>query len=107
MYALYKSGTLQFYEAFGAKSISEIVTIEQSKDENSSNNVKTIIIIFRKTQKGKGKLKFCINLYHTFNSVMVNGLDVTLINRNHQIIVNSIMSTTNAKSNIWTVKYSI
>ena len=38
------------------QSISEIVTIEQSKDENVSNTVATIIRIFRKTQKGKGKL---------------------------------------------------
>ena len=98
MYELYKSGTLQFYEAFGAKSNSEIVAIEQSKDENLSNNVDTIIRIFRKTQKGKGKLKSCRNLYHTNNSVMVNGSDVTLFNRNHQIIVNSIMNTANVKS---------
>ena len=62
------------------------------------NNVDTIIRIFRKTQKGKGKLKFCINLYHTNDSLMVNGSDVTLFNRNHQIIVNSIMNTANVKS---------
>ena len=74
------------------------MAIEQSKDENLSNNVDTIIRIFRKTQKGKGKLKFCINLYHTNNSVMVNGSDVTLFNRNHQIIVSSIMNTANVKS---------
>ena len=29
---------------------------------------------------------------------MVNGSDVTLFNRNHQIIVNSIMNTANVKS---------
>ena len=98
LYDLYKSGTLQFYKEFGAKSISEIVTIKQSKDENLSNNVDTIIRIFRTTQKGEGKLKFCINLYHTDNNVIVNGSDVPLFNRNHQIIVNSIMSTTNVKS---------
>ena len=80
------------------QSISEIVAIEQSKDENLSNNVDTIIRFFRKTQKGKGKLKVCINLYLTNNSVMVNGSDVTLFNRNHQIIVNSIMNTANVKS---------
>ena len=94
---------MQFYEAFGAKSISEMIAIELSNDENESKNVDTVIRIFRKAQKGKGKQKFCINLVHTNNSVMVNCPGLTLFNRNHQHIVNSIVRT--HMLNLWTVKF--
>ena len=44
---------MQFYEAFGAKSISEMVAIEQSNDENESKNVDTIIRILGRHRKEK------------------------------------------------------
>ena len=76
-----------------------MVAKEQSNDENESKKRGHSHKNFRKAQKGKGKkIKFCINLYHTNNSVMVNCQDLTLFNRNHQHIVNSIVSTTHVKS---------
>ena len=47
--------------------------------------------IHRKTQRGMGKLKFCMNMYHTKNKIMVNGPDSSLFNKNHDQIVKVIL----------------
>ena len=98
MYELYKEETLKFYDGFNERSKTEAVGIEQSTDETKTVCVETIIRIHRKTQRGKGKLKFCMNMYHTKNKIMVNGPDTALFNKNHERIVKDILQRTNVQT---------
>lgn len=91
MYELYKAATVKFYEGATSSLRSMVVDFEQSTDESGKVHVETILKVYRKTQKGKGSLKFCMNMYHTKNKIMVNGSDIKLFNTNHQQIVKNIL----------------
>lgn len=91
MYELYKAATVKFYEGANSSLRSVVVVFEQSTDESGKVHVETIIKVHRKIQKGRGSLKFCMNMYHTKNKIMVNGSDIKLFNTNHQQIVNNIL----------------
>ena len=65
MYELYKAAIVKFYEGANSSLWSVVVAFEQSTDESGKVHVETILKVYRKTQKGKGSLKFCMNMYHT------------------------------------------
>ena len=54
--------------------------------------------IHMKTQRGMGKLKFCMNMYHTKNKIMVNGPDSSLFNKNHDQIVKVILEKSDVQA---------
>ena len=93
MYELYKTETVKFHGNDGSGALeNDTASVEHGTDETGRILVETVIRVHRKTQRGCGRLKSCLNMYHTKNKVMVNGPDIGSFNKYHRLIVADILS---------------
>ena len=92
MYELYKLEIMNFYEC-RAEADEHNLKVKMSNifDKNRAC-VETQIKVHQKTQRGCGKLKFTLNLYHTASRIMANGKNTELFLKHHDEVVRSILS---------------
>ena len=93
MYELYREKLLEHMKGLNDNTEASVKVLFKDISEKSGLTVESQMKVHQKTQNGCGKPKYTINLYHTNNSMMVNGRDSTQFNAEHLKIAEHILDS--------------
>ena len=93
MYELYRDNLSEHFHRMNDDPDLNVNVSFKDTTEKSGMVVESIIKVHQRTQNGCGRPKYTVNLYHTNNSMMVNGKHAMLFNSEHIKITDLILAS--------------